>query len=1152
MHYNYGMNKYDITLDNKKREPIKLILDNIKPGSIVLEFGPANGRMTKVLYEELGCHVYIVELVPELFDKAIKYADDGICSDIMKYEWVEAFKDIKFDYIIFADVLEHLTDPMAVLENIKIMLKEDGIIYLSIPNIAHNDVILSLLEDNFEYHDTGLLDNTHIHFFTYKTAKKMFFDLGYKIIYENAISKTTSSTELEPQINNIDKELVKLLFQRDKGEKYQLIFGITLSSKMHDAEIHDEIFVERRIYFDCGNGYSLENALCIEEFKKNRFFSLKCSVPYGTRTVRFDPALRLPCRIFDLHISCDSEEINDFHIYGGERNDKDEIIINSLEGQITICLEEDVRWLSFTGKIVYDINLMTNCVNVEQLTRENDDLFKTNERLLKENNDLAKDNDRLLKENNDIKKKAQICFSNNKELQDYSRHLKSVVEELEMKIQHIYDTKSWRYTKIFRDFLKQNGKNYENSISLNLKDEGTVSSIWKDEVPIISDILPLVSIIVPNYNHEEYLRERLDSIYSQTYSNYEVILLDDCSTDLSRTILEEYANEHFWNTRCVFNEQNGGMVFNQWNKGIELARGELIWIAESDDYSSPDFLEKMVSLFKYESIMLAFSKSVFVKDGQVIWTTEEYLQDLHDIRFDEPFIMSAHEIVNRGFAIKNIIPNVSSVVFRNTGVLSKELQNIWGKMKLSGDWIFYLNHIRGGCIAYTNQTINYYRVHEKSTSLKIQKTKDYYLEYKEVTKYVTQNYMISDEVYKKILHDLKEHYKAVQHVDDEAAKIVAEYYNIDEIKNCNVNRLPNVLMACFGICSGGGETYPLYLANEMKKQGVAVTILNLNQKEKNDEIRKLLHPSIPVINVNGYDDFYQIIDKLGIEIVHSHHTSVDEAIASWMLNGKFKCKHIVSLHGMYEMLDDSIQNDIIKKVNQSCKHFIYISDKNIEPFKEYKQYEKNKFTKLPNGLPCIKAEKMDREKLNIGKEDFVLCIVSRGIAEKGWKEGIEAISLANTMSKRKIHLVIVGDGEIREELEKNSSDFIHFVGEKRNVRDYFAMSDMGFLPTKFKGESYPLTVIECLQSGKPVIATDIAEVKNQLTDEKGNLAGVLLSLNDWELDINEIAEDVCKIANSESEYKQLLERVASASKKFNIETIVNDHIKIYKDVLDCD
>ena len=95
---------------------------------------------------------------------------------------------------------------------------------------------------------------------------------------------------------------------------------------------------------------------------------------------------------------------------------------------------------------------------------------------------------------------------------------------------------------------------------------------------------PLVSVILPNYNHAKYLDERIQSILNQTYCNFELIILDDCSPDngASKAVIERYrGNAHI--SHIIYNERNGGLTFQQWHKGIELARGNLIWIAESDD-----------------------------------------------------------------------------------------------------------------------------------------------------------------------------------------------------------------------------------------------------------------------------------------------------------------------------------------------------------------------------------------------------------------------------------------------------------------------------------------------------------------------------------------------------------------------------------------
>src|SRR5215469_13049609 len=105
--------------------------------------------------------------------------------------------------------------------------------------------------------------------------------------------------------------------------------------------------------------------------------------------------------------------------------------------------------------------------------------------------------------------------------------------------------------------------------------------------------MPKVSVIVPNYNHARFLPMRIDSILGQSFQDFELILLDDCSTDDSRSILHRYASD--LRVRVEFNEVNSGSPFKQWNKGVGLAQGEYIWIAESDDYADERFLEKLIA-----------------------------------------------------------------------------------------------------------------------------------------------------------------------------------------------------------------------------------------------------------------------------------------------------------------------------------------------------------------------------------------------------------------------------------------------------------------------------------------------------------------------------------------------------------------------------
>src|SRR5215469_3489317 len=102
-----------------------------------------------------------------------------------------------------------------------------------------------------------------------------------------------------------------------------------------------------------------------------------------------------------------------------------------------------------------------------------------------------------------------------------------------------------------------------------------------------------ISIIVPNYNHARFLRQRIDTILAQTFQDFEVILLDDGSTDASRSILREYTSDPRVQLEC--NDINSGSTFKQWYKGVRLAHGRYVWIAESDDYADEQLLETLVA-----------------------------------------------------------------------------------------------------------------------------------------------------------------------------------------------------------------------------------------------------------------------------------------------------------------------------------------------------------------------------------------------------------------------------------------------------------------------------------------------------------------------------------------------------------------------------
>lgn len=674
------------------------------------------------------------------------------------------------------------------------------------------------------------------------------------------------------------------------------------------------------------------------------------------------------------------------------------------------------------------------------------------------------------------------------------------------------------------------------------------SDFYDRESKPVDDYRPLVTVIVPNYNHGRYLRERLDSIYAQTYSNIEVILLDDCSGDDSRAILSEYATRYASTTRCIFNETNSGGVFKQWKKGLGLADGELVWIAESDDYCSPNFVEENVRHFANEAVMLSFVRSVFVsgKSGKLTWSLEEYLPFMGPSFWHLPFVKSAHWLVNNCWSLKNIVPNVSSAMFRNSRDMPLMDDQAWSSMRVCGDWVFYLHLIRGGLVSYTPSATNYYRQHDSNTSTTSQSTDLYYREYEYVATQMVALYDLAPLMLERLEDDLRQQWSRCR--PDQPADGLDALFNIERIMSHSSLRKPNLLIIAYALAAGGGETFPLMLANLMKEHGYGVTVLNCHEQPTEPGVRAMLHRDIPLLRLKELEHAPWVFKDLGVEVIHSHHAWVDITFASLLL-GQGGPRHVVSMHGMYEMMPEAQMKSILPLMERGFDRIVYTAEKNLRPFSSDFIAAKH-FTRVDNALPLTPIGQISRAELDIDEADFVLCLVSRAIPEKGWAEAVAAVQAAQGRSKRRIHLVLIGEGPQYDMLKDAPAiEGVHLLGFKKNIRDYFALADVGLLPSRFKGESYPLVLIDCLHAGTPLLASDIGEIRSMLLTDDG-MAGTLFELSEWEISVDKLADLVVELAAPESGLlRNIRSQVPAAARKFDPEQLFKNYDIVYREAL---
>ncbi len=249
---------------------------------------------------------------------------------------------------------------------------------------------------------------------------------------------------------------------------------------------------------------------------------------------------------------------------------------------------------------------------------------------------------------------------------------------------------------------------------------------------------PKVSIIIPNYNHAPFLARRLESVLAQSYTDYEIIILDDCSSDNSREIIEQYRNNPKV-SEIVYNSSNSGSPFIQWNKGVKLARGKYIWIAESDDQADTTFLAKTVETLNSNpdvGIVKTLTRMIDENDNQLdIW---EYQRERN---WSNSFIIDGREDCLLQMKYRTSFPNASGIVFRKDIYVSSGYA--CESFKYSGDWMTWIQMLKSCKLAHIAEPLNFMReMHNNSARIQyLDKNRGrYHREFFIVMKYIVKNF----------------------------------------------------------------------------------------------------------------------------------------------------------------------------------------------------------------------------------------------------------------------------------------------------------------------------------------------------------------------------------------------------------------------------
>jgi len=223
-----------------------------------------------------------------------------------------------------------------------------------------------------------------------------------------------------------------------------------------------------------------------------------------------------------------------------------------------------------------------------------------------------------------------------------------------------------------------------------------------------------ISAILPCFNHEKFLEERLSSILAQTHPVSEIIFLDDCSTDNSLDLAKRLLSSSSIDVRYVRNTTNSGSPFCQWNRGILLAKYPYVWIAETDDSCDVLLLERLSNRLLMDSSVIAFSQSRFLSsNGQDLGSALSYTNRHWPGKFRSDFSMDGQVFIDQFLCSECAIPNASAALINRAAYISSDLAN--ESMKFCGDWDMWIRLLQCGSISFISDELNFFRCHPSTT-----------------------------------------------------------------------------------------------------------------------------------------------------------------------------------------------------------------------------------------------------------------------------------------------------------------------------------------------------------------------------------------------------------------------------------------------------
>jgi len=627
-----------------------------------------------------------------------------------------------------------------------------------------------------------------------------------------------------------------------------------------------------------------------------------------------------------------------------------------------------------------------------------------------------------------------------------------------------------------------------------------------ESIKSLTNFVPAVSAIVPFYNHKNYIEERIKSITDQSIKDLEIIILDDASTDGTKSKLSKICKKG--KLRLVLNQKNSGSPFIQWSKGVSLAKADIVWIAEGDDTCDRDFVKVLLPAFNDRLVNISAAKTIMIDETGALkhHALDPYLNHAYQGKFDTSYKSDGFHEVNQQFGAVCTLVNASGLLIKKSS-FGDSLESAQ-TYKLAGDWHIYLDCLKSGKLSYSVKTTNYFRRHSQSQIHKLEGSEQYFRERARITKHVASNYYTDAKFIKKAFSVIDEEWARFSHNHPENS--LENFYPKSEIANSALKRVHSKHAAFYVhgmlFSKGGIERIAAQLANFLVSKGWNITIYckeadNLeavyplyesvriipcfDDQEIDASIARLrrslldsdVDVFVPMLSEWLFNPIVEAGRSTGIPIIASEHNDPWKIQELWWTESeRIACfEKVDAIHLLLNRYNDSLPNHLREK-----SHII------------------------PNGVDLPSTQATLRRN--------VIISVGRLEPQKRFDHLIMAVASVSDQLRKSSYIVeIYGEGQLKAEItslirENSLEDLIFLKGKTNNIEDIYKTAKCFALASDFEG--LPLTLLEALSHSVPAVAFETCNGPNEIINDGIN--GRLVD------SVNAFGEAILQIINEDN------------------------------------